>query len=79
MRNIIGRLGEEELKRARRVQARSLLAQSGRQDIPIGEAMNAIEEDWEFIAKVRRQHEIPDDETFDLNLADGVISEGEEA
>jgi hypothetical protein len=79
MRTVLARLTDEELKQARHIQARSLVAQSGHPGMTVDDAVEAIEEDIEFMETIRRRYGIPEDETFDLSLTDGVLSEGADA
>ncbi|MEJ7872207.1 MAG: hypothetical protein WKF67_08090 [Rubrobacteraceae bacterium] len=79
MRKILARLTDEDLQRVRRIHALAVIAESGRSDMPVEMALAAIEENLKCMAEIRRSYDIREEETFEVDLADGVISERQDA
>lgn len=74
-RGIQARLSEEDLARVRVAYAKSELAMSGREDIPIVDAMDWLLEGPILEAEFRKKYAIPEDEKMAITLSDGLILE----
>jgi hypothetical protein len=75
LRTIIGWLSEEDLARFRMLEAKCILAASGRTDISKDEGLKCQVDLWEMQRDLRKRYNIDKDEYVGYSLADGAILE----